>query len=109
MTTYPFPSGKLQISRNGGREPRWRADGKEIFYIDANGKLIAVPITVEGSLSTGKPEPLFTINTRPLLSSTDLFMYDVSPDGERFLVNRYQKPAQIPPLNIILNATSGNK
>ena len=109
VTTYPVPSGKLQVSRNGGREPRWRADGKEIFYIDANGKLVAVPITVEGSLSTGVPEPLFTINTRPFLSSTDLYMYDVSPDGGRFLVNRYQKPAQIPPLHIILNATSGNK
>ena len=106
VTTYPVPGGKLQVSRNGGKQPRWRADGKEIFYIDASGKLVAVPITVEGSLSTGKPELLYAIDTRPPLSSTDLFMYDVSPDGKRFLVNRYQNPAHVPPLNIILNSTS---
>ena len=109
VTTYPVPSGKLQVSRSGGKQPRWRADGKEIFYIDSQGMLIAVPITVEGSLSTGRPEPLFGVHTRPPISSTDLYMYDVSPDGRRFLVNRYVKPPQIQPLSVILNATSGNK
>ena len=55
MTTFPATGGKLQVSRGGGREPRWRADGKEIFYIDPKGTVLATPVTVEGSLSTGNP------------------------------------------------------
>ena len=109
ISPFPATGGKLQVSRGGGREPRWRADGKEIFYLDPRGTVLATPVTVEGALSTGDPVSLFSARGRSYVSSTDFFTYDASPDGKRFLVNRYQKPAQIPPLNIILNATSENK
>ncbi|HEY5175338.1 MAG TPA: hypothetical protein VII95_07205 [Terriglobales bacterium] len=90
-------------------EPRWRSDGKEIFYVSfagSNKRLMAVPVTAEGGLSTGTPVPLFQIRGRSIVSSTDLFSYDVTADGQRFLVNQYVKPAQIQPLNIVLNATA---
>src|SRR5215469_3193101 len=106
ITTFPATGGKLQVSRTGGRQPRWRGDGKEIYYIDPHGTLIAVPVTTDPGLSTGAATPLFATYARPYVSSTDLFMYDVSHDGKRFLVDRYYRPAVIPPLNIVLNTTA---
>ncbi len=102
----PFPNGggKLQVSRGGGREPRWRGDGKEIFYIDLQGNLVSVPVDNGDTLSTGTPKMLFQSHGRSTVSSSDLFTYDVTPDGQRFLVDRYVKPQETPPLNIILNA-----
>jgi eukaryotic-like serine/threonine-protein kinase len=105
-TTFPTPGGKIQISRGGGTEPRWRSDGKEIFYVGPRNMLTAVALNVDATLSTGTPQPLFQLNGRAPISSTDLYKYDVGNEGNRFLVNRYMKPATIPPLNIILNATA---
>jgi len=107
VTTFPTAAGKWQVSRGGGTEPRWRGDGKEIFYIGAGGTLTAVPITGEGAFAAGNPTQLFRTQFRAQVSSTDQFSYDVTKDGQRFLVNRYAKPGQIAPLHIILNATAG--
>ena len=107
ITTYPTAGGKLQVSRAGGRQPRWRGDGKEIFYIDPHGVLTAVPVTTEPGLSTGAPIELFATNSRPYISSTDLFTYDVTRDGTRFIVDRYYRPPTVPPLNIVLNSLAG--
>jgi hypothetical protein len=64
-------------------------------------------VNSEGSLSTGAPTPLFQTQARADVSSSDMFSYDVTPDGQRFLVDRYVKPAQTPPLSIILHAAAG--
>ena len=106
VTTFPGAAGKWQVSRGGGTEPRWRGDGKEIFYLGPKAMLTAVPVSGEGTFSTGTPAPLFQIHARAPISSTDLYSYDVSKDGKRFLVNRYVKPEHITPLNIVLNATA---
>ncbi len=104
VTTFPGAAGKWQISRGGGTEPRWRGDGKEIFYLGPTGVLTAVPLSTEGTLSTGAATPLFQIHGRAAISSTDVFSYDVAKDGKRFLVNRYVEPERITPLTIVLNA-----
>jgi len=112
IAPLPGTGGKLQVSHGGGREPRWRADGKEIFYVSYAGmtkRLMAAPVSAEGALSTGTPVPLFQVPGRADVSSTDLFSYDVTADGQRFLVNQYVKPAQVPPLNIVLNATAASR
>ena len=106
VTTFPGAAGKWQISRGGGTEPRWRGDGKELYYIGPSEMLTAVPITSEGSFSSGTPVPLFQVRGRAFVSSTDLFTYDVSRDGKQFLVNRYLKPDHPNPLTIVLNATA---
>ncbi|GAC1617687.1 MAG: hypothetical protein NVS9B13_04680 [Candidatus Acidiferrum sp.] len=108
VTTFPNAAGKWQVSRGGGTEPRWRGDGKEIFYSGQKGMLTAVSVSSEGSFSTGNPVPLFQSHSRAPISSTDLFNYDVTKDGQRFLVNRYVKPQSIAPLRLLLNATSGS-
>ncbi len=106
-TTYPNAAGKWQVSRGGGSEPRWRADGKELFYIGPKSMLTAVSVDTRGSFSSGNPTPLFRAQLRAQVSSTDQFSYDVTRDGQRFLVNRYAKPQQVAPLHIVLNATAG--
>ena len=108
VTSFPGAAGKWQVSRGGGTEPRWRGDGKEIFYISPSGMLVAMPVGGEGGFSTSTPAPLFQIHGRAPLSSTDAFTYDVTKDGKRFLVNRYVSPAHVAPLTILLNGTTGN-
>jgi len=104
VSSFPGAAGKWQVSRGGGSEPRWRGDGKEIFYIAPGGMLMAVLVNGGATFATGQPAPLFQIHGRAPISSTDLFTYDVTKDGKRFLVNRYVKPEHVPPLTILLNA-----
>ena len=108
VTSFPGAAGKWQVSRGGGGEPRWRADGKEIFYIAPRGMLMAVPVSGENGFSTGAPAPLFQIHGRAPISSTDVFTYDVTKDGKRFLVNRYVSPEYVPPLTILLRGAVGS-
>ena len=108
ITSFPGANGKWQVSRGGGSEPRWRGDGKEIFYIAPGGILTTATVTMEGTVATGTPSTLFQIHGRAPISSTDVFTYDVTKDGQRFLVNRYVKPEHVAPLTILLNAANGN-
>ncbi len=101
VTTFPGAAGKWQVSRGGGSEPRWRGDGKELYYLGPTGTLMAVPVETGATFSSGTPTPLFQIRGRAPISSTDLFTYDVTKDGQRFLVNQYVKPDHIPPLTIV--------
>lgn len=104
VTTYPGAAGKWQVSRGGGSEPRWRGDGKAIFYIGPNQMLTEVDVNAGDSFSAAAPRPLFPIRTRAPISSTDVFNYDVTRDGKRFLVNQYIKPNAPPPLNVVFHA-----
>jgi len=106
VTMFPGAAGKWQVSRGGGIEPRWRGDGKEIFYLGPTGMLMAVSVNRISTFSTGSPAPLFQIHGRAPISSSDLYTFDVAKDGRRFLVNRYVKPDRIIPLTIVLHATT---
>jgi len=87
-----FPGGtrKWQISDEGGMNPRWRPDGKEIFYRQGS-RVKAVAITTKPVFSPGAPVDLFT---RPTMQAH----FDVSPDGQRFLI--CERPANEPPLSV---------
>jgi eukaryotic-like serine/threonine-protein kinase len=106
VTTFPAASGKWQVSRGGGSEPRWRGDGKELFYLAPSGTLMAVPVEAAATFSSGAPTPLFQVRGRAPISSTDLFTYDVTKDGQRFLVNEYLKPDHVAPLTIVQHVFS---
>ena len=108
VTSFPGAAGKWQVSRGGGTEPRWRGDGKEMFYVGPTGILMAVPVNGENGFSTGTPAPLFQLGGRTPISSTDIFTYDVSLDGKRILVNHFVKPEHVPPLTVLLNTASGS-
>jgi len=72
--------GQWTISGNGGDKPRWSRDGKELFYIASDGKMMTVPITGGPTFEPGVPMPLFDTHV------TGFMPYDVAPDG-RFLIN----------------------
>ena len=77
------PEGKWQISPGGGRSPRWRRDGKEIFYLDPGNEIMAAEVEVRGnSLEVRKALPLFRAAVAGFFSP-----YDVTPDGKRFVIN----------------------
>jgi Tol biopolymer transport system component len=83
ITSVADPNQKWQVSNTGGMYPRWRADGKEIYYLDVSNKLHAVSIETNGAdLTLGTPQPLFSIVPRPQCRP-----YAVSADGQKFLVN----------------------
>jgi Tol biopolymer transport system component len=104
VTTFPDARGKWQVSRGGGMEPRWRGDGKELYYLSSKQMLMGVTVDVGGGFSSSTPVPLFQVRARAPISSTDVFTYDVTKDGQKFLVNQYLKPDHLEPLTILQNA-----
>ncbi|HEY1335878.1 MAG TPA: hypothetical protein VGF59_00145, partial [Bryobacteraceae bacterium] len=95
--------GPWQISPSGGSQPAWRADGKEVFYIAANGTMTAVPVEVAGDdLRPGTPTALFP--TEMTLRRGAARDYDVTPDGKRFLLALPQSAAHAEaPITVIIN------
>jgi Tol biopolymer transport system component len=76
--------GALRVSADGGNFPRWRGDGRELYYVDDNGRLMAVPIELGAKPTVGTPEALFQARLEEAADP----QYDVTADGERFLLNR---------------------
>jgi serine/threonine protein kinase/Tol biopolymer transport system component len=86
VAPFPGPGGLIQVSNHGGAQVRWSGDGKEIFYISPDKKLMAVSIdSSKGKLVAGVPHALF--QTRIVASRFVMFQYAVSGDGKRFLIN----------------------
>jgi len=104
----PFPGfgSKWQVSRGGGEEPRWRGDGKELFYLGPDSRLMAVDVKNSSGFEVGPPVALFPIHLRQPLSAMDFFSYDVTADGQKFLVNTKVDSSTSAPLSIILNWSS---
>ena len=90
--------GKWPISTAGGDKPRWRRDGKELYYISPDGKMMAVPVKSSATFEPGVAVPLF--DTRV----TGFFPYDVSSDG-RFLINTVAEAdaGASSPITVVLN------
>ncbi len=95
VETFPRSRGKWQVSSGGGVEPHWRADGRELYYLDLTGMLAAVPVRVGPSLSAGPVERLFQTKLRATIGHGLLGrnQYDVTPDGQRFVINETAKTA----------------
>lgn len=107
---FPGPGAKIQISTDGGTQPRWRHDGKEIFYIRGDNKLMAAPIATSSNgqtIEARTPVELFAV---PL--SDDPYargagkQYAVSPDDQRFLVLGLPDQTVTPPITVVLNWTA---
>jgi len=116
VQSFPTPSGKWMISTNGGAAPRWRHDGKEIFYIAADQKLMAVTVRPDDkNLAISSAGALFEA---PLGSGVSLALgrggasrqqYDVTSDGQRFLFNVLVDEAAETPITVVTNWTSSLK
>jgi Tol biopolymer transport system component len=100
---YPGPGGKWQISTEGGVEPLWNRNGRELFYRTGK-KMMAVEISTKPSFSAGAPKTLFE-GEYVLLPTISTPNYDVSSDGQRFLMLKAVEQAHSPPtqINVVLN------
>jgi Tol biopolymer transport system component len=110
MQVYVSPflngNGKWQVSSAGGQEPKWRQDGKELFYLSADGKMMAVAVKTGASFEASSPVALFQTHRRQPVSSQDVFSYDVSGDGQKFLILTKVDEANAAPLSVLLNWAS---
>jgi Tol biopolymer transport system component len=99
---YPGPGGKWQISTDGGMEPVWNPNGRELFY-RSGGRMMAVEITTQPGFAAGKPRVLFEGQYQP--TPVTFPNYDVSPDGQRFLMLKPSELGQGAPtqINVVLN------
>ena len=95
---FPVPSGggsKIQISRDGGNQPRWRRDGKELFYLSLDAKMMAVDVVVGQEFKAGVPGS--PVSQAPISNddaALSYFHWDVTPDGKRFLVDTVPASAE---------------
>jgi Tol biopolymer transport system component len=101
----PFPSfsSKWQVSRDGGEEPRWRRDGRELFYLTPGGAMMSVDVKTATGFESRSPVTLFQTHPRQPISAMDFFTYDVTADGQKFLVNTKVDTVNSAPLSVILN------
>ncbi len=108
VSPFPKPVGKLQISLAGGRLPAWQHDGKELYYISSDGKLMAAELKEsQGSLQVAATRALFPaqgtfVNVGTYVNDS----YDVFPDGKKFLLNNITTGETPAPLNLVLNWTA---
>jgi hypothetical protein len=109
VAPFPGPGGKWQLSTAGGAFPRWRRDGRELYYLAPDNKLMTALVSGEGSaFQVGVVRALF--ETRPRSGvNLNAYAYDVSADGQRFLVNTLMQEATSAPITIVVNWTAGLK
>jgi serine/threonine protein kinase len=103
---FPGPGRQVPISTNGGNSPRWRPDGKELYFVAPDRKLMAAAVMVTGvELSSGTPETLFQTH---MTRVPDKQQYDVAGDG-RFLVLTELREISTEPIHLLLNWTQLRK
>jgi hypothetical protein len=96
VVPFPGPGGRVRISTARGDNARWRRDGKEIFYLAGNTLMAAAVTANRSRFDVGPVQRLFEV---PMVDG--YWPYDVSPDGQRFLVNTLE--SAVPPLTIVVN------
>ena len=104
----PFPNvegGRWQVSTDGGSEPLWSSSGRELFYLDSDGNLIAVPVQIAPSFGMGNPVKIVEGDWH--VEAAPVRHYDVSRDGQRFLMIKEERASEKAPpstsINIVLN------
>jgi Tol biopolymer transport system component len=109
VRAFPSSTGKWQISNRGGTNPRWRRDGKELFYLSPDGKMIAATLqTPAAGVRVEGLRELFSVSVPPPMVRS--FPYDVTADGQRFLLTvQPTDRASIPPLTVVTNWDAGLK
>jgi hypothetical protein len=92
VQTFPASGGKWQVSTNGGSQANWRSDGKEMFYLSGDNKLMVVEVKPGSSFEAGVPKALFNLAPLRALPS----VYAVTADGQRFLfITQGELPANL--------------
>jgi serine/threonine protein kinase/Tol biopolymer transport system component len=107
VQTFPTLGGKQMISSNGGYFLAWRRDGKELFYVSLDKKMMAVDIKEEGTtLKIGQPKPLFDLH---IPSNAAVAQFAVTADGQKFLAAKPVAENTSAPIAVVLNWTADLK
>ena len=104
---FPAKGAKFQVSVVGGIEPRWRRDGRELYFVAGDGRMMAVDVEKAPTFRLGVPKPLF--QTRLNMLGVPSRRYGVSADGQRFLMNVPVGADAVAPITVIMNWAAGLK
>ncbi|HET6890176.1 MAG TPA: hypothetical protein VFH31_03670, partial [Pyrinomonadaceae bacterium] len=107
VQTFPASGGKWRVSTGGGSQPSWRRDGKELFYVAADRKLMAVDIKLGATFEARTLKTLFA--TRVLTLTGYRYHYAVTADGQRFLINTTIEEIGTGPISVVVNWTADLK
>jgi eukaryotic-like serine/threonine-protein kinase len=105
LQRFPRSSGKWQVSTAGGSQPRWRRDGREMYFVDPKGMLYVVGVELGAKVLIAQPKSLFQTNLADYAMGG---RYAVTAQGDRFLVN-IDDNADTRAINVVLNWTSALK
>jgi eukaryotic-like serine/threonine-protein kinase len=101
---------RRRVSVAGGTTPRWRGDGRELYYLSPDKSIVAVAVSGGDHLEFGAPTPLFKNPAIVWKASGNIAgSYDASPDGQTFVVNTVAADAPVEPIQVVLNWTAGAK
>jgi len=105
---FPVASGdKVTVSTGGVTEPRWRGDGKEILYISADSKMMAVEVSTNPVFKAGIPKALFASSIAAGVSARNVTLFDVTADGKKFLIiSTLATAGNSAPITVVLNWTA---
>jgi Tol biopolymer transport system component len=103
VQAFPGPGARWQVSNAGGEFARWRADGRELYYVAPGGRLMAVEVKAAESFEAGRPTLLFQTKIKRFFGGAQ---YDASPDGKRFLVNMSEEDPSLP-ITVVLDWPGG--
>jgi Tol biopolymer transport system component len=103
---FPLSDDKWSISSGGGQLPLWRADGKELFYITGDGKLMSAEIRASGKFESSVPEQLFQTNIK---NRGNGLCYAAAANGQRFLINAFVEGDNPAPMTVVLDWTADLK
>jgi dipeptidyl aminopeptidase/acylaminoacyl peptidase len=104
VQAFPEPGRKVIVSKGGGTHPRWRRDGRELYYVAPDDKLMAAPVEPGANFGTGTPVPLFELGSYGRRNNR--YVYDVSADGQKILLLRPLEDATTRPLTVVQNWTA---
>jgi eukaryotic-like serine/threonine-protein kinase len=100
VTAFPSGGAKWQVSTNGGTDPKWRRDGKELFFLDPADNILAVDLDAVGKVARmGAPHPLF----HAAGIQNQQGPYAVSADGKKFLINSGDVKEESQPFTLVQN------
>ncbi|PYR76367.1 MAG: hypothetical protein DMF87_18435 [Acidobacteria bacterium] len=110
VAPFPGPGGKWQVSTGGGEDPKWRRDGKELFFLTGGNTVMSAAVNGSGSaFEVEAVQRLFEarLRTNTYLGFGTGWVYDVFPDGQRFLIDQVtDEQAAQSPITVITNWTS---
>ena len=109
VAPFPGAGGKWQVSVDGGSIPNWRRDGRELFFMSPDSRLMAVDVELGPTFRAGVPKPLFEVPGWAGTPTGGAGRYAVSRDGKRFLFSVLSNATESSPITVVLNWTAALK